>query len=72
MLYFVHYMNLIIIQKWEFWLLSFSLATALSRFQTVLDCCDNFTLISIFRPKAIIKKKLALQCQLQDGGTETT
>ena len=54
----------------KFWLSSFSLTTALSRFQTVLDYYDNFTLNSIFRPKAIIKKH-ALQCQLQDGGTET-
>ena len=30
--------------------------TALSQFQTVLDYHYNFTLNSIFRPKAIIKK----------------
>ena len=36
--------------------LSFSLTTALSRFQTVLDYHYNFTLNSIFQPKAIIKK----------------
>ena len=35
---------------------SFSLTTALSRFQTVLDYHYNFTLNSIVRPKAIIKK----------------
>ena len=38
------------------WLWSFSLTTVLSRFQIVLDYYDNFTLNSIFRPKAIIKK----------------
>ena len=44
--------------KWYFWLSSFSLTTALSRFQTVLDYYDNFTLNSIFRPKAITKKNM--------------
>ena len=34
----------------------FSLTTALSQFQTVFDYHYNFTLNSIFRPKAIIKK----------------
>ena len=54
-LYYVHYMNLITIYKLSFWLSSFSLTAALSRFQTVLDYHYNFTLNSIFRPKAIIK-----------------
>ena len=42
--------------KVAIWLSSLSLTTALSRFQTVLDYHYNFTLNSIFRPKAIIKK----------------
>ena len=53
-LYALHELNYNL--KWLFWLSSFSLTTALSRFQTVLDCYDNFTLNSIFQPKAIIKK----------------
>ena len=32
MLYYVRYMNLIIIKKWSFWLSSFSLTTALRLF----------------------------------------
>ena len=32
--------------------------TDLSRLQTVLDYYDNFTLNSIFRPKAFIKKNV--------------
>ena len=47
MLYYVRYV-----------LSSFCLTTALSWFQTVLDYYDNFTLNSIFRPKAIIKKNM--------------
>ena len=44
--------------KVVFWLSSFSLTTALSRFQTVSDYYDNFALNSIIRPKAIIKKNM--------------
>ena len=48
--------------------LSFSLTTSLSRFQTVLDFYDN--LIQYFGQRPLLRKH-ALQCQLQDGGTET-
>ena len=50
--------------------MSFSLTTALSRFQTVLDYHYNFTLNSYFGQRPLSRKH-ALQCQLQDGGTET-
>ena len=55
MLYYVRYMNLI---KFKVVILAIaiSLTTALSWFQTVLDYHYHFTLNSIFRPKAIIKK----------------
>ena len=53
MLYYVRYMK-----SGNFGSLSFSLTTALSRFQTVLDYYDNFTVNSIIRPEAIIKKNM--------------
>ena len=58
MLYYVLYMNLIIILMWLLWLSSFGFTTDLSRFQIVLDYYDYFTLISIIRLKAIIKKNM--------------
>ena len=45
--------------------------SALSRFHTVLNYFDNFYPKYNIPAKGHYQEKHALQCQLQDGGTET-